>query len=106
MKRIMTIAAAFAISASAYANAASTTTTTTTTITPDQETAIDTYVTKHKTTSIEAPSGFTVETGAMLPESVQIEEFPSDVGVTGGYAVIGGQRVIVGSDRKIIRVMK
>jgi len=106
MKRVLATAAAFAIAATAVATAA-TTTTTTTTVTPDQESAMTTYVTKHKVKSVTAPSGFTVTTGAALPESVQIQEFPSDVGVTGyGYADIGGTTVIVGNDRKIVRVVK
>lgn len=106
MKRILASAAVFALIASAAATAA-TTTTTTTTVTPEQESAMATYVTKHKVKSVEAPSGFTVTTGAVLPEDVQIEEFPSDVGVTGyGYAVVGGTPVVVGSDRKVVRVLK
>ena len=86
--------------------AQTTTTTTTTTISPTQETAIKTYVTKEKRASVTAPSGFTVSTGAMLPQSVEVHSFPADVGVTGySYSVVGGKTVVVGKDRKIVRVI-
>ena len=77
-----------------------------TTITPAQETAIKHYVTKEKRTSVAAPSGFTVSTGAMLPETVGVHSFPADVGVIGyRYSVVGNKTVLVGSDRKIVRVI-
>ena len=106
MKRILVAAAAVVMAGAAYAQTATTTTTTSTTITPAQETAIKTYVTKEKRASVAAPSGFTVSTGAVLPESVQVHSFPADVGVTGyRYSVVGNKTVVVGSDRKIIRVI-
>ncbi len=83
-----------------------TTTTTTTTVSPAQETEIRQYVTKQKRRAVSAPSGFTVSTGAVLPEAVEVYELPSDVGVTGyRYTVIGDQTVLIGPDRKIIRVI-
>ncbi len=104
MKRLFLTAAAIVIAGTALAQTA---TTTTTTITPAQETAIKTYVTKEKRTSVAAPSGFTVATGAVLPSAVEVHTFPADVGVTGySYSVVGGKTVLVGSDRKIIRVME
>ena len=104
MKRILVAAAAVVMAGTAYAQTA--TTTTTTTITPAQETAIKTYVTKEKRASVAAPSGFSVSTGAVLPESVEVHSFPADVGVTGyRYSVVGNKTVIVGSDRKIVRVI-
>src|SRR3954468_16991603 len=108
MKRIcLTAAAAVLIAGAAFAQTATTTTTTSTTITPAQETAIKTYVTKEKRASVAAPSGFTVSTGAVLPQSVEVHSFPADVGATGySYSVVGGKTVLVGSDRKIIRVIE
>ena len=104
MKRIFLTAAAMMIAGAAYAQ--TTTTTTTTTISPAQETAIKTYVTKQKRASVAAPSGFTVSSGAALPSSVEVHSFPADVGVTGySYSVVGGKTVVVGSDRKIVRVI-
>ena len=102
MKRLLIVASALAFATVASAQ---TTTTTTTTITPAQETAIKTYVTKQKVTSVPAPSGFTVTTGAVLPQTVEVRSFPADVGVSGSYAVVGGKTVVVGSDRKIMRVI-
>jgi len=105
MKRLFVAAAAVAFAGTALAQTA-TTTTTTTTVTPAQETAIKTYVTKEKRASVAAPSGFTVSTGAVVPESVELYSFPADVGVTGyRYTVIGGKTVLVGGDRKIVRTI-
>jgi hypothetical protein len=97
--------AAVMIAGAAFAQTA-TTTTTTTTISPAQETAIKTYVTKQKRATVAAPAGFTVSTGAVLPQSIEVHSFPADVGVSGySYSVVGGKTVVVGSDRKIVRVI-
>ncbi len=105
MKRLLVATAAAMVVGAAFAQTA-TTTTTTTTISPAQETAIKTYVTKEKRASVTAPSGFTVSTGAVLPETIEVHSFPADVGVTGyRYSVLGGKTVLVGSDRKIVRVI-
>jgi Protein of unknown function (DUF1236) len=104
MKRMFVTAAAVIIAGAAFAQTA--TTTTTTTISPAQETAIKTYVVKQKRASVTAPAGFTVSTGAVLPSSVEVHSFPADVGVSGySYSVVGGKTVVVGSDRKIVRVI-
>ena len=106
MKRILVAAAAIVMAGTAYAQTATTTTTTSTTITPAQETAIKTYVTKSKPKVVQAPAGFTVTTGAVVPQSVEVQSFPADVGVSGySYTNIGGKTVVVGSDRKIVRVI-
>src|SRR5215210_2188671 len=109
MKRLLVTAAAVLLSGVAVAQTSTTTTTssTTTTITPAQETAIKTYVTKQRPVAVEAPAGFTVSTGAVLPETVRVQSFPADVGVTGySYSNVGGKTVVVGSDRKIVRVIE
>jgi hypothetical protein len=106
MNHISAAAAALLVSGAALAQTATTTTTTTTTISPAQETAIRTYVVKQKRASVAAPSGFTVTTGAALPQAVEVHSFPADVGVSGySYSVVGGKTVVVGSDRKIVRVI-
>jgi uncharacterized protein DUF1236 len=106
MRVLLVSTAAMMIAGAAFAQTATTTGTVTTTISPAQETAIRTYVTKQKPKAVTAPSGFTVSTGAVLPQAVEVESFPADVGVTGhSYAVIGGKTVIVGSDRRIVRVI-
>lgn len=105
MKRVLVTISALAFASVAVAQTA-TTTTTTTTISPAQETAIKTYVAKQKRTSVAAPSGFTVTTGATLPSSIEVQAFPADVGVTGySFATVGEKTVVVGSDRKIVRVI-
>ena len=71
MKRFIITAAAVLMTGAAFAQTATTTTTTSTTMTPAQETAIKTYVTKEKRASVAAPSGFTVSTGAVLPAPVE-----------------------------------
>jgi hypothetical protein len=104
MRTLLVTAAAIVFAGAAFAQ--TTTTTTTTTITPAQETSIKTFVAKEKRASVAAPAGFTVTTGAVLPESVEVRSFPADVGVSGfRYGVVGGKTVIVGSDRKIVRVI-
>lgn len=113
MKRLL-LATVFAVAAgSAFAHTSTTITTTTNpsttgtvVITPQQQTAIKIYVMKDKVTSVPVPSGFTVTTGAVLPQTVEVYELPSDVGLTNySYAEIGGRTVIVGSDRRVIQVI-
>ena len=105
MKRILGTAAAVLIAGAAFAQTA-TTTTTTTVITPAQQTAVKSYLEKQKPKVVTAPSGFTVTTGAVLPEAIEVQTLPADVGVTGyRYAVIGGRTVLVGSDRKIVHII-
>ena len=105
MKRILGVAAAVMIAGTAFAQTAATTTTTTV-ITPAQQTAVKSYMEKQKPKVVTAPSGFTVTTGAVLPETIEVQSFPAEVGVTGHrYAVIGGRTVLVGSDRKIVHII-
>lgn len=106
MKRSIVAAAALFAAPAALAQVSSTTTTTTTTVTPQQQTAIKTYVTKEKRKSVVAPSGFTVTTGAVVPEAVELYSFPADVGVTHRYTVIGDRTVVVDpGSRRVIQVI-
>ena len=86
---------------------ASSTTTTTTTITPQQETAIKTYVTKEKTKSVSTPSGFTLATGATVPQTVELHSFGSDVGMTQyRYVVMNNRTVVVDpATRKVVKIV-
>lgn len=107
MKRSVLAAAALFATTAAFAQVSSTTTTTTTTITPQQQTAIKTYVTKEKRKSVTAPSGFTVSSGAVVPESVELYSFPADVGVNYRYSVIGDRTVVVDpGTRRVIQVVE
>lgn len=106
--RLFLAAAATAVmlSGAAFAQTSSTTTTTTTTISPTEEGAIRTYVTKERTVSIPPPSGFTVAQGAVLPPTVELHTLPPTVGVPYSYSVIGGQTVVVNpGNREIVGVM-
>ena len=85
-----------------------TTTTTTTTVQPEVRTKVRQYVTTSKPKSVTAPSGFNVSVGATLPEAIEVQSFPSDVGVTNyRYTVIGDRTVLVEpGSRRIIEVIE
>ncbi len=119
---IATVASVGLISAAA-AQSSSTTVTTTTggaaattgatsgatvTIQPEVRTKVREYVTTNKAKSVAVPSGFTVSTGAVLPEAVEIQSFPATVGVTQyRYAVVGDQTVLVDpGSRRIVEVIR
>jgi Protein of unknown function (DUF1236) len=107
---------------SAAAAQTSTTTTTTTsggtavttgsttgsvTIQPEVRTKVRQFVTTKKPKSVMAPSGFTVTRGAVLPESIEVETFPSDVGVSEyRYTVVGDRTVLVDNSRRIVEVIE
>ncbi|TFF27725.1 DUF1236 domain-containing protein [Jiella endophytica] len=103
MKRLILAAA---IAAAPVAALAQTTTTTTTTVErtePDYGT-IRTYVTKEHHESFAAPDGFTVTTGAPLPEPVPLYRLPDDVGPY-QYAVVDGHTVLVDEQRNIVKII-
>ncbi len=119
---IATVASVGLISAAA-AQSSSTTVTTTTggaaattgatsgatvTIQPEVRTKVREYVTTNKAKFVAVPSGFTVSTGAVLPEAVEIQSFPATVGVTQyRYAVVGDQTVLVDpGTRRIVEVIR
>ena len=123
MKHLMiaTVASLGLISAAA-AQTSSTTVTTTTggaattgatsgatiTIQPEVRTKVKEYVTTNRGTSVTAPSGFTVSTGAVLPQSIELQSFPATVGVTQyRYVTMGNQTVLVDpSSRRIVEVIQ
>ncbi|HEX2552725.1 MAG TPA: DUF1236 domain-containing protein [Microvirga sp.] len=118
MKHVLIAAVASLGLVSAAAAQTSTTVTTTTggaaattgavTIQPEIRTKVKEYVTTNKVKSVTAPSGFTVTTGAVLPEAVEIQSFPATVGVTQyRYAVVGDQTVLVDpGSRRIVEVIR
>jgi hypothetical protein len=82
-------------------------TTGTVTIQPEVRTKVREYVTTSKPKSVAVPSGFTISTGAVLPEAVEVQSFPSTVGVTNyRYVVVGDQTVLVDNNRRIIEVIR
>ena len=114
MKQLI-IAAAASVALVTAASATSVTTTTTTTgstggtvvIEPEVRTKVERYVTTSKPKAVSVPSGFTVSRGAVLPETVEVQSFPADVGVTQyRYSVVGDQTVLVDSNRRIVEVIR
>ena len=98
MKRLLAVAAAAMMAGAAYAQTSTTatTTTTTTTVAPEVRTKVKQYVTTSKPRAVTAPSGFSVSVGATLPESIEVQSFPADVGVTQyRYTTIGERTVLV-----------
>ena len=69
---------------------------------------VRTYVVRQRPVSVTAPSGFTVTTGAVLPQTIQVQSFPADVGVTDyQYVVIGGETILVEpGTRRIVHVIR
>ncbi len=79
----------------------------TVTIQPEVRTKVKQYVTTSKPKSVAVPSGFTVRRGVALPETVEIQSLPADVGVTQyRYAVVGDQTVLVNSNREIVEIIE
>jgi len=123
MKHLMiaTVASLGLISAAAAQTSTTTTTTGGATVTtggaattgtvviqPEVRTRVREYVTTNRSAAVAAPSGFTVRRGVALPQSVELQTFPSTVGVTQyRYVVIGGQTVLVDpSSREIVEVIE
>ena len=114
MKQILIASvASLALVSAAAATSVTTTTTTapagsaTVTIQPEVQTKVKQYITTSKPKSVAVPSGFTVRQGVRLPETVEIQSFPADVGVTQyRYVVLGDQTVLVNNNREIVEVIR
>ena len=112
MKRILILATVALITGAAHAQTATTrettTTTTTTTIQPEVRTKVRQYVTTNKPRAVTAPSGFSATVGATLPETIEVQSFPSDVGVTQyRYVTLGDRTVLVEpGSRRIIEIIE
>lgn len=91
------IAAAFALLAGpALAQSMTETkTTTTTTIAPAQETEMQEYITHEHPVAIAPPAGFTVSEGAVVPQAVELNTFPTERHWSYDYATIGDRTVLV-----------
>jgi hypothetical protein len=80
------------------------------TLAPADQTKFTAWVTEEKKADVPAPAGFTVQVGAVVPESVTLYEIPATVGVSTvtkyRYVKIGGKVVLVDpADRKIVYVV-
>jgi hypothetical protein len=80
-------------------------TVTTTTIAPAEETEMHEYITHEHPVVIAPPAGFSVTTGAVVPQSVELNSFPAEHHWNYEYATIGNQTVLVDPHtREVIRV--
>jgi hypothetical protein len=108
-KSIIAAAAFSLIAGSALAQSMTETkTTTTTTISPADETQMREYIVKEHPAPIAPPAGFTVTTGAVLPESVNLYNFPAERPWGHySYTVIGDQRVLVDpATRRVVEIIR
>ncbi len=107
MKHVLIATVATLGLVSAAAATSTTTTTGSVTIQPEVRTKVKQYITTSKPKSVAVPSGFTVRRGVALPETVEIQALPADVGVTQyRYAVVGDQTVLVNSNREIVEIIE
>jgi hypothetical protein len=81
-------------------------TTTTTTIAPADETQMQEYVVHEHRAMVPAPSGFTVTTGAVVPQAVELYSVPAERHWNYEYATIGNQTVLVDPHtREVVHVL-
>ena len=109
MKPIIAAVVAALIAGSAMAQTTTTTTVTKrTTISPADEPMIKEYVVKEHRASVPPPPGFAMAPGAVVPPTVELYPFPSDVSWHNyRYAVIGGETVLVDpATRHIVTVIR
>ena len=70
-------------------------TVTTTTLAPAEETEMHDYIIHEHPVAVMPPPGFTVTTGAVVPQSVELYNFPAERNWAYEYTTIGGQAVLV-----------
>jgi hypothetical protein len=81
-------------------------TVTTTTIAPAEETEMNEYVVHEHHAEIPPPTGFTVTTGAVVPQSVELYSFPADRHWGYQYTTIGNQTVLVDpATRQVVHIL-
>lgn len=108
MKRIVLAAAVALIAVPAFAQSMTETkTVTTTTIAPADETEMREYVVREHHPMIPPPAGFTVNTGVVVPQAVQLYSFPAERNWRYEYATIGDQTVLVDpATRRVVHVLR
>ncbi|HWB47655.1 MAG TPA: DUF1236 domain-containing protein [Stellaceae bacterium] len=107
MKRIVLATALALVAAPAFAQSMTETkTVTTTTIAPAEETEMRQYVVREHRPMVPPPAGFTVTTGAVLPEAIQLYTFPAERHWRYEYATIGDQTVLVDpGTRRVVHIL-
>lgn len=108
MKRIVMAAAIALIAGPALAQSMTETkTVTTTTIAPADETQMREYVVREHRPMVPPPAGFTVSTGVVVPEAVQLYSFPAERHWRYEYATIGDQTVLVDpGTRRVVHILR
>jgi hypothetical protein len=100
------VAAAFSLLAgSAFAQVSQTVTTTT--IAPADETQMREFVIHEHHEAIAPPPGFDITTGAIVPQSVELYNFPAEHHWNYEYTTFGDRTVLVDpSTRKIVTIIR
>ena len=108
MKRIILAAAVALIAGPALAQPMTETkTVTTTTIAPADETEMREYVVREHHPMVPPPPGFTVNTGVVVPEAVQLYPFPAEHHWRYEYTTIGDQTVLVDPEtRRVVHILR
>jgi len=108
VKPIIAAAALVLLAGPAFAQSVSETkTVTTTTIAPAEETQMREYVVREHRPMIPPPAGFTVTTGAVVPETVELYRFPAERHWAYEYTTIGDQTVLVDpATRRVVHVLR
>ena len=107
MKSMIAAAAFVLIAGPALAQTMTETkTTTTTTIAPAEETQMHDYVIHEHHAMVPPPPGFTVTTGAVVPQAVELYSFPAERHWGYDYATIGDQTVLVNPQtREVVHIL-
>ena len=107
MKPIVIAAAFSLIALPALAQSMTETkTVTTTTIAPAEETEMRQYVVREHPMAVPPPAGFEIRTGALVPESVELYNFPAERHWGYEYATIGDQTVLVDpATRRVVHIL-
>jgi uncharacterized protein DUF1236 len=83
-----------------------TTTTTTTEVPAAEQTQIREYVIHEHRPAIQAPTGFEITTGAVVPQAVELYRFPTERHWNYEYATFGDRTVLVDPvSRKIVTIL-
>jgi len=81
-------------------------TTTITTIAPAEETEMHNYVVQEHRVAVPPPPGFSVTTGAIVPQTVELYSFPAERHWGYEYATIGDQTVLVDpATRRVVHII-
>lgn len=105
MKPIVPAAAFSLLAIPAFAQM--TETTTTTTISPAQESQMHEFIAQEHRAPVAPPVGFDVTTGAVIPQSVELYNFPAERHWRYDYVTFGDRTVLVDPEtRRVVSVIR